>query len=172
MPDRDVQEIEGTGQKKDKMCIICFSGDMDKAFATLTLASTGASLGMDVRVFFTFWGLSLIKKKRDFGGRKNFLQKMMQFMLPVGLRSLPLSKKNMGGIAPMLMKVLMKKTGSPTLDDLFQAVKETGVKLYACSTSCEILGIGKDELIDEVEDIVGAASFLSEAKDAKITLFI
>jgi len=92
-------------------------------------------------------------------------------MMPSGLDSLKLSKMNFAGLGPFLMKILMKKTKSPTLQDLLEAAKETGVKFYACSTSCSILGITKDELIDEVQDIVGAATFLAEAKDA-ITLFI
>ncbi len=165
-----VADIEGV-DRKEKVRIICFSGDMDKAFAVLTLASTAASLGMDVAVFFTFWGLSLIRKRRKLKG-KNLIQKMMEFMMPVGVDKLRMSKMNMGGLGPAFMKILMKKTKSPTLQDLLNAVKETGVKLYACSTSCSILGIERQELIDEVEDIVGAAAFISEAKDAKITLFI
>jgi peroxiredoxin family protein len=162
-------QIEGL-DPHNKLRIICFSGDMDKAFAVLTLAGTAASLGMDVAIFFTFWGLSLIKKKRKFKG-KNFIQKMMEMMMPKGLNSLGLSKMNMAGLAPAMMKVLMKKTGSPTLDELFQAAKESGVKFYACSTSCSILGIDKDQLIDEVQEIVGAATFISEAKGG-ICLFI
>ncbi|MCS7213145.1 MAG: DsrE/DsrF/DrsH-like family protein [Candidatus Calescibacterium sp.] len=160
-----------TEEKKDKMRIICFSGDMDKAFAVLTLASTAASLGMDVAIFFTFWGLSLIKKNRKLKG-KNFLQKMMDIMMPSGLDSLKLSKMNMAGLGPFFMKILMKKTKSPDLKDLFEAAKESGVKFYACSTSCSILGIDRSEFVDEVEEIVGAATFISEAKDAKISLFI
>jgi peroxiredoxin family protein len=78
---------------------------------------------------------------------------------------------NFAGLGPVLMKVLMKQTKSPNLHDLLEAAKEAGVKFYACSTSCSILGITKDELIDEVQEIVGAATFLSEAKDAT-TLFI
>jgi len=163
-------QTEGFPTPKNKFRIICFSGDMDKAFAVLTLASTAASMGMDVAVFFTFWGLSLIKKNRKLKG-KNFIQKMMEVMMPSGLDSLKLSKMNFAGLGPVLMKILMKKTKSPTLQDLLEAAKETGVKFYACSTSCSILGITKDELIDEVQDIVGAATFLAESKDA-ITLFI
>lgn len=159
------------GEKKDKMRIICFSGDMDKAFAVLTLASAAASLGMDVAVFFTFWGLSLIKKRRNLKS-KNFLQKLMDLMMPNGLDSLKLSKMNMLGLGPLFMKLLIKKTKSPTLKDLFEAAKESGVKFYACSTSCSILGIDKSELIEEVDSIVGAATFINEARESKISLFI
>jgi peroxiredoxin family protein len=112
----------------------------------------------------------LIKKNRKFKG-KNLIQKMMEVMMPAGIDSLKLSKMNFAGLGPVLMKVLMKQTKSPNLHDLLEAAKEAGVKFYACSTSCSILGITKDELIDEVQEIVGAATFLSEAKDAT-TLFI
>ncbi len=169
MEEKTIQ-FEGFPAPKNKLRIICFSGDMDKAFAVLTLASTAASMGMDTAVFFTFWGLSLIKKNRKFKG-KNLIQKMMEVMMPAGIDSLKLSKMNFAGLGPALMKVLMKQTKSPNLHDLLEAAKETGVKFYACSTSCSILGITKDELIDEVQEIVGAATFLSEAKDAT-TLFI
>ncbi len=166
----DPSKIEG-GSKKDKMRIICFSGDMDKAFAVLTLASTAASIGFDVAIFFTFWGLSLVRKKRELKS-KNLLQKMMSLAMPKGLNSLKLSKMNMAGLGPAFMKMLIKQTKSPTLEDLFQSAKEAGVKFYACSTSCSILGIKKEELIDEVSEIVGATTFLTEAKEAKISLFI
>ena len=81
---------------KEKMTIIFFSGSLDKAMAMLILASTAASMGMDVSVFFTFWGLNFLKKKRSFSG-KNILQKMMEFMMPANMNSLPLSDLNMIG---------------------------------------------------------------------------
>lgn len=156
---------------KDKMTIIFFSGTMDKALAMLMLATTGASMNMDVSVFFTFWGLSFIKKGRRYR-RKNVLQKMLEFMMPKRMDTLPLSTMNMLGMGPLMMKVLMKKTNMPSIDEFFKMAKELKVKFYACSTTCGMMGIDKDDIIEEVDDTVGAATFLKEAKEAKINLFI
>lgn len=156
---------------KEKMTLAFFGGTMDKAVAMLTLATTGASMGMDVKVFFTFWGLSFLKKRRNYG-RKNIIQRMMEFMLPSRKEKLPLTNINMAGLGPVMMKALMKKTKSPSIDELFELAKQLGVKFYACSTSCGVMGIDKDSLIEETEDVVGAAFFLNEAKDSKISLFI
>lgn len=153
------------------MTIIFFSGSMDKAMAMLILSSTAASMGMEVSVFFTFWGLNFLKKKRSFPG-KNILQKMMEFMTPRNMDSLPLSDLNMLGAGPEMMKLLMKKKRMPPLSELFEMAKKMNVKFYACSTSCGIMGLDKENMVDGVEGIVGAASFLAGAKDAKINLFI
>lgn len=155
----------------DKMTIIFFSGTMDKAIAMLTLATTAASMGMEVTVFFTFWGLSFVKKKRSYK-KKNLIQKMMEIMMPSGKNSLPLSRMNMLGAGPVMMKKLMKKTKSPGIEELFEMAKQLKVKLLACSTSCSVMGIDKDNLIDEVEEIVGAATYMGHARNAKVNLFI
>ncbi len=156
---------------KEKMTIIFFSGSLDKAMAMLILASTAASMGMEVSVFFTFWGLNFLKKRKRFSG-KNILQKMMEFMMPKNMGSLPLSDLNMLGAGANMMKMLMSKKKMPPLEDLFVMAKEMKVKFYACSTSCGIMGLDNDNMIDGVEDVVGATSFLGMAKDSKINLFI
>lgn len=156
---------------KDKMTIIFFSGTMDKAIAMLTLATTAASMDMDVTVFFTFWGLSFIKKGRKYS-RKNIFQKMLEFMIPPKMDALPLTYMNMLGMGPWMMEKLMKKTNAPGIEELFKLAKDLNVKFYACSTSCGIMGVERNNLIDEVQDIIGAASYLKDAKEAKINLFI
>ena len=156
---------------KDKMTIIFFSGNLDKAMAMLILAATGASMGMDVKVFFTFWGLNFLKKKRSFMN-KNILQKMMEFMMPKNRNSLPLSQMDMLGAGTGMMKTLMAKKKMPSIDELLALAKQMEVKFYACSTSCGMMGLDKDNMIEGVDDVVGATLFLSEAKDAKINLFI
>ena len=156
---------------KDKMTIIFFSGTMDKAIAALILATTAASMGMVVSIFFTFWGLNFLKKKRSYK-KKIFMQKMLEFMSAKDKNSLPLSQMNMFGMGRWMMKKLMKKKKVASIDELFLLAKQFKVKFFACSTSCSVMGIEKENMIDEVNDIVGAATFLSEAKDAKINLFI
>lgn len=156
---------------KKKMTIIFFSGTFDKAMAMLILASTAASMDMEVRVFFTFWGLNFLKKDKAYR-RKNLLQRMMEFMMPAGKDKLPLTAMNMGGLGPVMMKKLMAAKKTPSLDELFTLAKEFGVKFYACSTSCGIMGVERENMIDGVDDIVGASAFLKEAQDAEINLFI
>ncbi|MFQ3674982.1 MAG: DsrE/DsrF/DrsH-like family protein [Endomicrobiia bacterium] len=156
---------------KDKMTIIFFSGTLDKAMAALILATTAASMGMDVSIFFTFWGLNFLKKKRSYK-KKVFMQKMLEFMSAKDKNSLPLSQKNMFGAGAWMMKKLMKNKKVASIEELFLLAKQFKVKFYACSTSCSVMGIEKENMIDEVTDIVGAATFLSEARDAKINLFI
>lgn len=144
---------------------------MDKAMAMLILATTAASMGTEVSVFFTFWGLQFLKKDRSYA-RKNLLQKMMEFMLPRRKESLPLSAMNMAGMGPVMMKKLMASKNMPSLDDLFGMAREFKVRFYACSTSCGIMGLERENMIDGVTDVVGAAAFLSEAQQAGVNLFI
>jgi len=152
------------------MTIIFFSGTMDKALAMLILATTAASMGMDVEVFFTFWGLNFLKKAKSFKN-KNILQKMMEFMMPSSRNKLPLSSMNMLGAGPVMMKKLMMSKKMPSIEELFEMAKQFKVKLIACSTSCGIMGVGPENMIEGVE-IAGATTFLSKAKNAKINLFI
>jgi peroxiredoxin family protein len=156
---------------KEKMTIIFFSGSLDKAMAMLILASTAASMGTEVSVFFTFWGLNFLKKNKKYSG-KNFLQRMMEFMMPGSMRTLPLSDLNMLGAGSAMMKALMNSKKMPPLGELFAMARQMNVKFYACSTSCGIMGLDNDNMIDGVEGVVGAAAFLGMAKDAKVNLFI
>ncbi len=153
------------------MTIIFFSGTMDKAIAMLILATTAASMGMDVKVFFTFWGLGFLKRDKVYKG-KGIMQKMLEFMTGAGRRNLPLTELNMLGAGPAMMKKIMEKTKTPSLDELFEMAKTLNVTFYACSTSCSVMGVPRENLIDEVSDVVGAASFLKDAQEAKINLFI
>ncbi len=155
---------------KDKMTIIFFSGTMDKALAMLILATTAASMGMDVKIFFTFWGLNFLKRSRSFKG-KNILQKMMEFMMPSSRNKLPLSSLDMMGLGPVMMKKLMESKKMPSIDELFSLAKQFDVKVIACSTSCGIMGMELGNMIEGVE-VAGATTFLAEAKEAKINLFI
>ena len=155
----------------NKMTIIFFSGTMDKAMAMLILASTAASMGMEVSIFFTFWGLQFLKKGRSYS-RKNLLQKMMEFMLPRRKEELPLTTMNMAGMGPAMMKKLMASKHMPSMDELYSMARELNVRFYACSTSCGIMGLEKENMIEGVTDVVGAAAFLREAQQAEINLFI
>jgi peroxiredoxin family protein len=155
---------------KDKMTIILFSGELDKAIAAFTLATTAASSGMDVSIFFTFWGLNIIKKHRfEITKKQSIMQKMFNF---TSTSSLPISKLNMFGLGSWMMKKLMKKSNMASLEELMKLSKQLNVKYIACTTSCGVLGLSKENLIDVVDEFAGASTYLNEAKDSKVNLFI
>jgi len=154
----------------NKMTVILFSGDLDKALAAFTLATTAASAGMDVSIFFTFWGLNILKKSR-FSQTKgqNPLQRMFNFM---STSKLPISKFNMLGLGPLMMKIGMKKVGMAQLEELMTLARSLKVKFIACSTSCGFFGLSKENLVPEVDEFAGASTYLAEAMESKINLFI
>ncbi len=137
--------------KPKKMAIIVHSGSLDKLYPVFMLSSTGGVMDVEVSLFFTFWGLMALKKD---GFEKAGLPGLMTIATP-------------------MMKSNIKKAKVPTLPDLLKMCRQTGnVKIYACSTTMEIMGVKKEELIPEVDEIVGAASFLSVALDSDVQLFI
>jgi len=156
---------------KNKLSIISMSGDFDKAIAVFTLASGAAAVNYEVNIFFTFWGLNIIKKNRgrSFIG-KGFLARFFNFILG-GRKHLPLSRLNFGGVSPVLMTGMMKRVNVATLEELFEASKALGVKFYACEMAMHVLGLKKDDFIPEVKDVLGVASFLELSKGGQ-TLFI
>ena len=143
---------------------------MDKALAMLILATTAASMNMEVEVFFTFWGLNFLKKGKSYKN-KNIFQKMMEMMMPSGKNKLPLSTLNMMGVGTAMMKQLMTSKRMASIDELFELARQFKVKLVACSTSCGIMGVDPSNMIEGVE-VAGATTFLAEAKNSKINLFI
>jgi peroxiredoxin family protein len=155
----------------NKMSMVIFSGDMDKVMASFILATGAASMGMDVTMFFTFWGLSAIKKTNINNG-KNFMEKMMGWMLPKNISGLGLSKMNMGGMGRLMMNKMMKSKKVASLPQLLEMARELDVKLVACQMSMDVMGIKKEELIDLDMRVAGVATFLEGAADSKISLFI
>jgi peroxiredoxin family protein len=156
---------------KEKFNIVVFSGDMDKVLAAFILATTGASMGMEVRMFFTFWGLNVLRKKKLTSG-KNLLQKMMNFINRGGADRLPLSKFNMLGMGPAMMKIMMKQSKVPSIPEFVQMAKDMGIKLVACTTTFGFMGFEKDDFIDGIDSFAGAATFLGDVREGKISYFI
>lgn len=158
---------------KEKMSIVMFSGDMDKAIAGFILATTATSMGMDVTMYFTFWGLNIIKRNEGKIKSKGFMLKMFNWMNRGGSKRLALSKFNMLGLGPWMIKKLMKQTNTPSIDEFITMAQQMGVKLIPCSTSCGLMGIPVENSFREgVADLAGAAFFLNEARQSKVTLFI
>jgi peroxiredoxin family protein len=160
-----------TLEKQAKFSLILFSGDFDKAMAALTLANGAAGRNMEVSIFFTFWGMSLLRKKVLKGN--NLLENMFKALMPVGVDKVGLSKMNFLGIGPRLMKKLIRQKDGQTAKDLLEMAMDRKVKFIACEASLKLLGIKRDELIDyELLDIAGVDVFLQNAMESKVSLFI
>jgi peroxiredoxin family protein len=156
---------------KKKLSIISFSGDFDKLVAAFTLASGSAAVNYDVNIFFTFWGLNAVKKKkgRSFTG-KGILARTFGFLMG-GFNNVPLSRLNFAGASPKLMTYMMRKRNVATLNELVDASIALGVNLYACEMSMHILGLTKDDFIPEIKEVLGVPGFLKHAEGGE-TLFI
>ncbi len=154
-----------------KLSLVCFSGEFDKAIAVFTLASGAAAVGWKVEIFFTFWGLNIVRKNkgRAFTGQ-SFMARFFNFLMG-GRKHLPLSRFNFGGISPPLMTGMMKGHNVATLDELISSAKALGVKLYACEMAMNILEIKREELDDDIVDVLGVPTFLEHAEGGQ-TLFI
>jgi len=157
---------------KEKMTIIVFSGEMDKAISAFNLAIGGATSGMEVAMFFTFWGLNVIKKNEGGIKSKGIMRKMLNLMNRGGAKRLPLSKFHMLGLGKRMMKKLMKDVNSPQVEELMALAKEFGVKFIACTNTMGMMGISKDAFIPEVDSFAGVATYLAHARESKINLFI
>ncbi|HOE56184.1 MAG TPA: DsrE/DsrF/DrsH-like family protein [Bacillota bacterium] len=151
--------------------IIMFSGDLDKAMAGLIIANGAAAMGDEVTIFFTFWGLNLLRKAQKVNVRKTFMEKMFGFMMPRGADKLGLSKMNFGGMGKAMMKDIMRKKNVNSLPQLISTAQDMGVKFIACTMSMDVMGIKPEEIIDGVE-YAGVATYLGEADEANVNLFI
>jgi peroxiredoxin family protein len=160
----------GQPQLANRATVVAFSGDMDRLMAAFIISTGAAAMGMDASMYFTFWGLSAIKKRTSFKNKK-ITEKLMGLMLPSGPASVGTSKMNMLGMGPAFFRYVMKQKNVQTLPDLITLAQEAGVKLVACQMSMDVMGITRGELIDGVE-CGGVATYLAEARDSRITLFI
>ena len=156
---------------KNGATLVVFSGDLDKAIASFIIATGAASMGKEVTMFFTFWGLSILKSKDKPKVQKDTMEKMFDMMLPGNTDQLGLSKMNMGGMGPKMIKEIMKKHNVDSLDTLIENAIGMGVKVVACAMSMDLMGIKKEEFIEGVE-IGGVASYLGAAEDSGLNLFI
>ncbi|MBO9315857.1 MAG: DsrE/DsrF/DrsH-like family protein [Chloroflexus sp.] len=155
---------------EDRLAMVVFSGDLDKAIAAFIIATGAASMGLEVSMFFTFWGISAVKKQKVFSG-KNILEQGFTAMLPGKLGELGLSQMNFFGVGAQIIRNLMKKHDVASPEELFAMARELGVRMVVCDMSRELLGIKDEELVDGLET-GGVATFLGDAARAKVTLFI
>ena len=160
-----------SSQAGDGKTFILFSDDLDKALATFVLANGAAATGKKVSIFFTFWGLNAIKKEQKPLVKKDIFGKMFGFMLPSSSKKLALSKMNMLGIGAKMMRFIMKNKGIDSLESLRQQAIDNGVEFIACQMSMDVMGVKKEELLDNVT-IGGVATYMDRAVQSNVNLFI
>nr|WP_281253729.1 DsrE/DsrF/DrsH-like family protein [Sporomusa silvacetica] len=156
---------------KDNKTIVVFSGDLDKAMAAFIIANGAASMGKKVTLFFTFWGLNILRKPEHVSVKKGFIDKMFGLMMPKGSKELKLSNMNMMGMGSKMMRMVMKNKNVSSLEELIQAALASGIEIVACQMSMDVMGLHPEELIDGIK-YGGVGYYLNEAEDSNVNLFI
>ncbi|MEF2244097.1 MULTISPECIES: DsrE/DsrF/DrsH-like family protein [unclassified Paenibacillus] len=158
-------------EKQEKTTIVLFSGELDKAIAAFIIANGAAAYEQEVTIFFTFWGLNTLRKSESVAVKKGLLEKAFGWMMPKGANKLGLSKMNFAGAGPKMIKHVMKKHNVLTLPQLIELAKEQGVRLVACTMTMDLLGLQKEELLDDIE-YGGVGAYLGDASQGNVNLFI
>ena len=156
-------------EDNSNMTMVVFSGDLDKAIAAFIIANGALTMGKKVTMFFTFWGLSILKKKNL--AKKSFIEKMFAMMLPKNSQDLPVSKMNFFGIGAKMIRSVMKKKNIMSLEELIKKAIDSGVNITACTMSMDVMGISEEELIDGI-NYGGVGQYLGEAEKSNNNLFI
>lgn len=165
-------QAEDPAPQKEKMVLIAASGDLDKAWPVFILATTGAAYGMEVTVFFTFWGLGILKRPDAGITGEDWRQKMLSVFNRGTTEHLHLSKLNFGGMGPKMMNDLADKHKVASVQELLEVAQDMGVKLWPCQMTMDLMGLDREDLIDGLDDPAGAGSAISLMKQAEISLFI
>jgi peroxiredoxin family protein len=163
---------EANPPKRNGLTIIAWSGDLDRIWPTLILSTTAAASGMQATVFFTFWGLFQLVKPEVRVTGDHWMQKMLSVMNPGGAQRGKLSKLNFAGAGPQMMRKLARDYKVPEPQELLELAREMGVRLLPCQMTMDLLGLKHADLLDGLEEPVGAATALLEMKDSDIQLFI
>jgi NADPH-dependent 2,4-dienoyl-CoA reductase/sulfur reductase-like enzyme/peroxiredoxin family protein/rhodanese-related sulfurtransferase/TusA-related sulfurtransferase len=171
-----IQKPSGTPNKLQESArsgknFIVFSGDLDKAIASFVMANAAAALGRKTSMFFTFWGLNILRKPEKVAVKKELMPKMFGMLMPRGSKKLKMSKMNMGGMGAKMIRGIMKSKNVDSLESLIETAQKNGVELLACAMSMDVMGIHAEELIDGVK-FGGAATMLAHAEESDMSLFI
>jgi len=168
---RDAPPATGKGNFEHAKTFVVFSGDLDKAIASFIMANGAAAMGRQVTMFFTFWGVSILRRPEKVRVKKSLIGKMFGFMMPRGSKKLGLSRMNFGGIGAKMIRAVMKQNGVSSLEELIESARQKDVKFVACQMSMELMGITAEELIDGVE-LGGVATMLGSTEKSDLTYFI
>ena len=165
--------LAGLAQKKpERVTLVVLSGDMDRVMAALIIATGAASMGMRVTMFFTFWGLNALRRPGSSSRASDWLRRMFGVLNKGGADRLPLSRFHFWGLGTRMMKRVMQQHRMPDVPELMEVAKDLGVTFIACTTTLGLMGITKDTLVDGVDQLAGVSTYLAEAKDAQVNLFI
>jgi peroxiredoxin family protein len=168
-PAKDEEVRAKAHPQKQRMLLICSKGTLDMAYPPLILATTAASMGVEVKLFFTFYGLDIIHRRKV---HKLKVAPLANPAMPMPVPNLIGALPGMTAMATMMMKGMMKREDVPSIPELIKTAKEMGVVFLGCQMSMDVMGVKREDLIDEVDDTVGAAAFVAEALDADISMFI
>ncbi len=167
----DATPSAADGEAMDGKTIVVFSGDLDRALASFIIANGAAAMGRKVTMFFTFWGLTILRRPEKLNVEKSLVEKMFGFMLPRGTKKLKLSRMNMLGAGSAMMRDIMRQKNVDSLDELIRKARAAGVRLIACTMSMDVMGIRQEELVDGVE-LGGVGAYLGDAEESDVNLFI
>jgi len=167
--EKRLAQVEGQAAE-DRVALVVFSGDLDRVLAAFVIATGAAAMGQQVSMFFTFWGLSVLKKDNQLSG-KTLFQKMMTLMSPGSSKSLPVSKMNYFGVGAKMLRSMMKEKNVSSLEEMISLARELGVRMIACEMSRDVMGIRESELVAGLE-CGGVASFLADSLKSRTSLFI
>ena len=176
--EKQIQELQqkiGKMEKgtKDQLTMVVFSGDLDKLLAALIIATGAAAYDMKVKLFFTFWAIAALRDPKKKVSGKTFMEKMFGMMLPKGARKVKLSQMNMAGMGTSMIKGIMKKHKVASLPEMLKTAGEIGVEINVCEMSMNLMGFKKEEMIDYPNmTVCGVATFLADAQESKVQLFI
>ncbi len=158
---------------RDQLSMVVFSGELDKILAAMIIATGAAAYDMKVKLFFTFWAISALRHPKKNGKGKKMIEKMFGMMLPRGTGRLKLSNMHMAGMGTAMIKSIMKKHKVAPLEEMFRTAGELGVDINICEMSMNLMGFKREEMIDYPSlNICGVATFLADASESKIQLFI
>ena len=167
--ERRLAHVEGH-VPEDRVALIVFSGDLDRVLAAFVIATGAAAMGQQVSMFFSFWGLNVLKKENQLSG-KTLFQKMMALMSPGSSKGLPVSKMNYFGVGAKMLRSMMKEKNVSSLEEMISLARELGVRMIACEMSRDVMGIKESELVAGLE-CGGVASFLADSLKSRTSLFI
>jgi len=158
---------------REKLSMIVFSGDLDRHLAAMIIATGAAAMGMQVVLFYTFWGTAALRDPKKRAGGKDLLSKMFGLMLPKGRNRLKLSQMNMAGAGTAMMRNLMRKKNVSGLDELYETAAVLGVEIKICEMSMDLMGFTREEMIDyPALEYCGVATFLAHARESAVQLFL
>ena len=168
--EREIAEVKER-LPDDRVSLVIFSGDLDKVLAGFVIATGAASAGFETSLFFTFWGLSALKKPTDASPRRGVKQTLFRWMTPAGSEGLGTSRLNFFGLGATMLRSMMAEQGIASLEELMQMARDLGVKFTACTMSMDAMGVAREELVEDLE-FCGVATFMAEASRSRVCLFL